>query len=49
VASAAKEAGYLVNNAVPDRIRLAPPLVLTSEQARAFVGDLPAILDAARQ
>jgi acetylornithine/N-succinyldiaminopimelate aminotransferase len=48
VASAAKEAGYLVNNAVPDRIRLAPPLVLTSEQARAFVGDLPAILDAAR-
>lgn len=48
VAGAAKDAGYLVNSAVPDRIRLAPPLVLTAEQARAFVGDLPAILDAAR-
>lgn len=48
VAAAAKDAGYLVNPAVPDRIRLAPPLVLTSEQARAFVADLPALLDRAR-
>jgi len=49
VASAARDAGYLVNNAVPDRIRLAPPLVLTEAQARTFLADLPAILDAARQ
>ncbi|MGQ0576570.1 MAG: acetylornithine transaminase [Pseudonocardia sp.] len=47
VATAARAAGYLVNNAVPDRIRLAPPLVLTAEQVRGFLGDLPAILDRA--
>jgi acetylornithine aminotransferase len=30
---------------VPDRIRLAPPLVLTEAQAREFLRALPAILD----
>jgi acetylornithine/N-succinyldiaminopimelate aminotransferase len=45
VAAAARDAGYLVNNAVPDRIRLAPPLILTDAQARAFLADLPAVLD----
>jgi acetylornithine aminotransferase len=38
---------YLVNNAVPTRIRLAPPLVLTQEQARGFLDALPGILDTA--
>ncbi|HSU10971.1 MAG TPA: acetylornithine transaminase, partial [Pseudonocardia sp.] len=33
VSSAARDAGYLVNNAVPNRIRLIPPLVLTEAQA----------------
>lgn len=47
VAAHAREAGFLVNNAVPDRIRLAPPLVLTQEQAAEFLSALPAILDAA--
>ncbi|MCW0216016.1 MAG: acetylornithine transaminase [Pseudonocardia sp.] len=47
VASAARDAGYLINNAVPERIRLAPPLVLTSAQAQEFLADLPSILDAA--
>ncbi len=45
VATAAREAGFLVNPAVPDRIRLAPPLVLTDAQAREFLSALPAILD----
>jgi acetylornithine aminotransferase len=45
VATAARDAGFLVNPAVPDRVRLAPPLVLTEAQAREFLGALPAILD----
>ncbi|WP_214368017.1 acetylornithine transaminase [Pseudonocardia sp. H11422] len=47
VANAARDAGYLINNAVPDRFRLAPPLVLTEAQAGEFLADLPAILDKA--
>lgn len=46
VSVAAREAGYLVNNAVADRIRLIPPLVLTEAQATEFLGALPAFLDA---
>ena len=46
VSTAAREAGYLVNNAVADRIRLIPPLVLTETQAAEFLGALPAFLDA---
>jgi acetylornithine aminotransferase len=49
VATAALAAGYIVNAVAPDAIRLAPPLILTEEQARAFVADLPAILDAAQR
>jgi acetylornithine/N-succinyldiaminopimelate aminotransferase len=45
VATAARDAGFLVNAAVPDRVRLAPPLVLTEAQAREFLSALPAILD----
>ncbi|MGW5144089.1 acetylornithine transaminase [Nocardia beijingensis] len=47
VEARAREAGYLVNPAKPDVIRLAPPLVLTETQADNFVADLPDILDAA--
>jgi acetylornithine/N-succinyldiaminopimelate aminotransferase len=48
VSTAARDAGYLINNAVPDRIRIIPPLVLTDAQAREFLGALPAFLDAGR-
>ncbi|QLE75205.1 acetylornithine transaminase [Streptomyces rectiverticillatus] len=41
---AAQEAGFLVNAPVPDTLRLAPPLILTEEQADAFVAALPGIL-----
>jgi acetylornithine aminotransferase len=45
---AAREAGFLVNAAAPDAIRLAPPLVLTDAQVAAFLAALPGVLDAVR-
>ncbi|GGG11298.1 acetylornithine aminotransferase [Rhodococcoides trifolii] len=45
VEDAARHAGFLINAAQPDAIRLAPPLVLTEEQAASFVAALPSILD----
>ncbi|QIS03051.1 acetylornithine transaminase [Nocardia brasiliensis] len=47
VEARARAAGYLVNPAKPDVIRLAPPLILTETQADNFVADLPEILDTA--
>ena len=44
---AARDAGFLINAARPDVLRLAPPLVLTDEQANRFIAALPAILDTA--
>lgn len=46
VEESARAAGYLVNPAKPNVIRLAPPLNLTEEQAQRFLSDLPGILDA---
>jgi acetylornithine/N-succinyldiaminopimelate aminotransferase len=45
VAMAAQGAGYLVNPVGPDTVRLAPPLILTSEQAQGFLAALPGVLD----
>ncbi|MFJ5807233.1 acetylornithine transaminase [Streptomyces sp. NPDC093093] len=47
VQRAAQGAGFLVNAAGPDVVRLAPALTLPEEQADALVAALPAILDAA--
>jgi acetylornithine aminotransferase len=44
---AARDAGFLVNAAAPDVVRLAPPLVVTEEQVDAFVAALPGVLAAA--
>jgi acetylornithine/N-succinyldiaminopimelate aminotransferase len=41
------EAGFIVNAVTPDALRLAPPLILTPEQADTFVAALPAALAAA--
>jgi len=46
VAAAARDAGFLINNAVSDRIRLVPPLIITEEQAGEFLSALPSFLDA---
>lgn len=43
----ARDAGYLVNAAAPDVIRLAPPLIIAEAQLDGFVAALPAILDRA--
>ena len=40
VAAAALEAGFIINNPTPERVRLAPPLVLTEEQADSFLDGL---------
>ena len=45
--TAARDAGFLVNAAAPDVIRLAPPLIITEEQIDGFVSALPGILDTA--
>ncbi len=44
VARVALESGFIVNAVSPDAIRLAPPLVLTRDQADHFVTALPDIL-----
>lgn len=46
VAAAARSAGFIVNPVTPAAIRLAPPLVITTEQLDTFVSALPALLDA---
>lgn len=45
VQAAAQAHGFLVNSPTPQRIRLAPPLVLADADADAFLADWPAILD----
>jgi len=47
VEAAAARAGFLVNAVQPDAIRLAPPLILSAEQADSFTAELPAILSSA--
>lgn len=42
---AARDAGFLVNAAAPDVIRLAPPLVITEGQIDGFLKALPGVLD----
>jgi acetylornithine aminotransferase len=45
VAVLALEAGFIVNNPVPDALRLAPPYILSKADADSFVAALPALLD----
>ena len=47
VVEAAQEAGFILNATGPRTIRLAPPLVLTTEQAGELVDAWPAILEKA--
>ena len=46
VVAAAQRAGFIINACAPDRIRLAPPLILTREQADELASAWPGILDA---
>ncbi len=45
VEQAARQAGFLVNAVQPDAIRLAPPLILSADQAGQLTAALPAILN----
>lgn len=47
VQQAAQERGFLVNAAVPQVVRLAPPLIIGDGEVDALLGALPGILDAA--
>lgn len=48
VEAAARSAGFLVNAAAPEVVRLAPALTITAPQLDTFVAALPAILDSAK-
>ena len=49
VEAAARHAGFLVNAVAPDAVRIAPPLVLTADEADVFTAALPEVLaEAAR-
>ncbi|MEJ7796332.1 MAG: acetylornithine transaminase [Nocardioides sp.] len=45
VTAAALAHGFIINNPTPNRIRLAPPLILTADDAEAFLAAWPTILD----
>jgi acetylornithine aminotransferase len=47
VCAAALDAGFILNNPTPGRVRLAPPLVLIEADAAAFLDAWPDILDKA--
>jgi acetylornithine aminotransferase len=49
VQASLQAAGFLTNAARPDALRLAPPLIITAEQAEAFLAALPAALSAANE
>jgi acetylornithine aminotransferase len=49
LAEALQGNGFLTNPVQPEVLRLAPPLILTAEQADAFLAALPAALEAARR
>lgn len=49
VEKASRAKGFLVNAVQPDAIRVAPPLILTSEEADSYVAALPEILNDASQ
>lgn len=44
VAAAALEAGFIINAPRPDVLRLAPPLIVTTDELQTFVDALPALL-----
>jgi acetylornithine aminotransferase len=46
---AARQHGFLVNATGPDAIRIAPPLILTADEAASFTNALPAILREVQQ
>ncbi|CAN7418600.1 acetylornithine transaminase [Terrabacter sp. LjRoot27] len=48
VMAAARDAGFIVNAVTPTALRLAPPLVISTDELQGFLDALPSILEAAR-
>lgn len=46
---AARDAGFLVNAAAADVVRLAPPLIISEEQIESFLTALPGVLDTVQE
>ena len=42
---AAREAGFIVNPVAPNALRIAPPLIITTDQLDTFVSALPGLID----
>jgi acetylornithine aminotransferase len=49
VATAARERGFILNDCTPERVRIAAPLVLTTDQADGFLAAWPEMLASAYQ
>ncbi|HET6920303.1 MAG TPA: acetylornithine transaminase [Jiangellaceae bacterium] len=49
VSVAALDAGFIVNPVSADALRLAPPLVLTADQAATFIDALPSVLASVKE
>jgi len=47
VVAAAQDAGFILNACAPDRVRLAPPLIIGHQQVEELAAAWPGILDAA--
>jgi acetylornithine aminotransferase len=47
VVTAALDAGFIVNAPTPRAVRVAPPLIVTSDQVDTFIAALPVLLDTA--
>ncbi len=47
VEKASRDKGFLVNAVQPDAVRIAPPLILSTDEADSYIAALPAILDSA--
>ena len=47
VVAAAQQAGFILNATGPDRVRLAPPLVVTDEDVASLIAAWPSLLDTA--
>jgi acetylornithine/N-succinyldiaminopimelate aminotransferase len=47
VVAGALDAGFIVNAPMPEVIRLAPPLIVTTDQVDTFIAALPGLLDTA--
>ena len=44
VAARALEAGFIINPVAPGRLRLAPPLTITTEELAPFIAALPGLI-----